>query len=80
MCGATAYFTDIFAGTRYKLPIDGGNTTQAINAGGLHFFQVATTDNLLGSGTTAGHQLYQLNLFKLPPTAVMSNSVVTFKR
>lgn len=79
VCGSSAYYTDLTSGIRYKLPIPGGNTTQAMNAGGVHFMQVTTTANLFGGGTTAGHQLYQLNLFKLPGQPVAGN-VVTFRR
>jgi hypothetical protein len=36
----------------------------------VHFVVVSTTANLLGSGTTSGHQIYQLNLFKIPAEEV----------
>ncbi len=35
---------------------------------GSWFRVVSTTANMLGSGTTSGHQIYMLNLFKLPVT------------
>jgi len=49
----------------------GSDTTRIIPEPGAHFFVVATTGNLLvGSGTTAGHQIYQVNSFKRPLTPV----------
>lgn len=80
VCGSKGYYTDIRTQSRFELPIDGGDTAQAINAGGAHFIQVSTTANLLGSGTTAGHQLYQLNLFKLPATPLQVGGIVSFTR
>jgi len=38
---------------------------------------VATTADLFGTGTTVGHRVYMVNLFKRPPTTVPS-AVVWF--
>jgi hypothetical protein len=80
VCGSKGYYTDIRNEARFELPITGGDTVQSINAGGSHFIQVATTANLLGGGSTAGHQLFQLNLFKLPAQPTQVGGIVTFTR
>lgn len=80
VCGTKGYYTDIRTQSRFELPITGGDTIQSINAGGSHFVQVATTANLLGGPPTAGHQLFQLNLFKLPAAPLQVGGIVTFTR
>jgi hypothetical protein len=75
VCAGTGYMHLLRANERYRLPIDGGDTTQAIPESGAHFVVVSTTANLLGSGTTAGHQLYLLNLYKRPLIPVASDAV-----
>ena len=54
-------------GKHFQLPINGGDTVQ-VAALGSWFRVVSTTANMLRSGTTSGHQIYMLNLFKLPVT------------
>jgi Tol biopolymer transport system component len=65
-CDGKGYVHLVFAEQRSRLPIDVGDTAQVVAEPGVHFVVVTTTANLLGSGTTAGHQVYQLNLYKLP--------------
>jgi Tol biopolymer transport system component len=65
VCHGEGFFHHLVANRRYRLPIAGGDTPQAIAELGAHFMVVSTTANLLGGGTTPGHQLYMLNLFKL---------------
>ena len=68
VCGGEAYYTDLRLNRRYRVPTPAGSSTQAIVPEmGAHFLTVSTTANLLaGSGTTAGHQVYILNIFKAP--------------
>ena len=64
-CNGVGYFYHLVSGKHFQLPIDGGDTAQAVAELGGHFMVVSTTANMLGSGTTSGHQVYMLNLFKL---------------
>lgn len=75
VCDGQAYFHMLRANTRYHVPTPDG-TVQAINAGmGDHFVTVSTTANLeAGSGSTAGHQIYILNLFANPPPSVVGSA------
>jgi len=74
VCGGQGYLHQLRANQRYRLPIDGGDTAQAVAEMGFHFVVVSTTANLLGSGTTSGHQLYLVNLFKRPAVPVASDA------
>ncbi len=65
VCHGAGYFYHLGTAKHFQLPISGGDTAQAIAELGGHFMVVSTTANMLGSGTTTGHQLYMLNLFKL---------------
>jgi len=47
-----------------------GDTQQSITELGAHFMLISTTANLFGGGTTPEHQIYMLNLFKLPAVPV----------
>jgi Tol biopolymer transport system component len=76
-CDGEAYVQFIFADQRYRMPIDVGDTAQAVAEPGAFFVVVSTTANLLGTGVTSGHQIYQLNLFKLAADPV-SGSVTWF--
>jgi Tol biopolymer transport system component len=78
VCDGVGYYRFLKSGQTFRLPITGGDTAQAANAGGLHFIQVSTTANLLAGGVHAGHQLYQLNLFKTPGTEVAAPPLVSF--
>jgi Tol biopolymer transport system component len=69
-CAGRGYVHYLFGNRRTRLPISVGDTAQAIAEPGVHFVVVSTTANLLGSGTTSGHQIYQLNLFKIPAEEV----------
>ena len=76
-CNGHGYLHNVRANTRYLLPIPAeGDTPQAVVELGVHFVVVSTTADMMnGSGTTAGHQIYLLNLFKLPATSVPSDEV-----
>ena len=69
-CHGEAFYHTLFAGRTFRLPIDAGDTQQATVGFGAHFMTVSTTANLQGTGTTPGHQLYLLNLFKMPAEPV----------
>ncbi len=72
LCGGTAYFSMLRANQRFQVATDGGDTTRLVPQADAHFMLVATTANLLGAGTTVGHRVYMLNLYKRPPTPVAS--------
>lgn len=78
VCGGRAYYRILASGAVYDL-LSAGDTRQVVNAGGSHFVQVSTTVNLLGGGTYPGHQLFQLNLFKLPGTPVPAPPIRRFR-
>ncbi len=72
LCGGTAYFTMLRANARYRVQTDGGDTTRLVPQADAHFMLVATTANLLDTGTTATHLVYMVNLFKRAPESVPS--------
>jgi Tol biopolymer transport system component len=67
-CHGQGFFYKLLTGKHFQLPIPGGDTARAISELGGRFMVVTTTSNLLGVGTTPGHQVYLLNLFKLSAT------------
>jgi Tol biopolymer transport system component len=70
------YYYEIRADQLYRVPIDFGDTAQVAQEGGHHFVTVSTTADLVaGSGTTSGHELYLLNLFKRPGLPVSGQAV-----
>ena len=78
VCSGTGYFTMLRANERFRVQTDGGDTTRLSPQGDAHFVLVATTADLLaGSGTTAGHRVYMVNLYARPP-ATATSSVVWF--
>ncbi len=84
VCGGQGYYTDItkVAGTEptFALAIADGDTSGALDEGGNFFVQVSTTSSLMSpsSPPTAGHQLYQVNLFKKPGSLKRVGGVRTF--
>jgi hypothetical protein len=64
-CQGQGFFYKLVTGKHFQLPIPGGDTSRAIAELGGRFMVVTTTSNMLGVGTTPGHQVYMLNLFKL---------------
>jgi hypothetical protein len=48
----------------------GGVTQRILGEMGNHFVMVSSTGNPLAGGTTPGHQIYMINLFKRPATLV----------
>jgi len=66
VCHEEGYFHFLLANQNFRLPIPAGaDTQQAVAELGGHFMMVSTTANLFGTGNTAGHQIYLLNLFNL---------------
>ena len=72
MCGSQAFYTELRSGQQFVLPIVGGETTRVVTELGTFFLIISTTSDLLGTGTTTGHQLYLWNLFKRPALPVAS--------
>jgi Tol biopolymer transport system component len=69
VCSGTGYFTMLRANQRFRVQTDGGDTTRLSPQGDAHFVLVATTADLAaGSGTTAGHRVYMVNLYARPPS------------
>lgn len=71
VCGGLPYFTMLRANQRYVVQAGDGVTQRVITELGIHFLVLSTTADLLaGSGTTAGSQVYLVNLFKRPGVPV----------
>jgi Tol biopolymer transport system component len=75
VCSGEGYIHYVRRNTRYRLPVPGTDTAFAAAELGAHFAVVSTTANLLGIGTTPGHRVYLLNLFKLPAEPVVSDAI-----
>jgi hypothetical protein len=77
-CANTAYFYTLAADGRYRVQTDGGDTPRIYPGPAVHFVLVSTTADLMaGTGTTPGHEIYMVNLFKRHPAIVtnVSNAV-----
>ncbi len=74
-CAGTGYYYQLRMDTLHRLPIDEGHTAQVVAEVGNHFVMVSTTADLLLGGTTPGHQLYLINLFRRPPTVFPGTAV-----
>ncbi|HEV7730608.1 MAG TPA: hypothetical protein VGR62_00535 [Candidatus Binatia bacterium] len=71
VCGGQPFFYMLREDQRYRVQTDAGSVTQrVVGELGIHFVALSTTSNLLGSGTTAGKQVYLVNLYKRPPQPV----------
>jgi Tol biopolymer transport system component len=70
VCHGEGFFYHLVAKQTFRIPVDGGDTQQSLTELGAHFMVISTTANLLGGGTTPEHQIYMLNLFKLPAEPV----------
>jgi len=67
VCHGEGLFRHLVANQTFRIPgVDGGDTQQSNTELGAHFMVISTTWNLFGGGTTPNHQIYMLNLFKLP--------------
>jgi Tol biopolymer transport system component len=75
-CGGKGYYYEIRRDQLYRVPIDDGDTAQVAQEGGHHFVTVSTTADLVaGTGTTPGHELYLINLFKRPGVPLSDKAV-----
>jgi hypothetical protein len=75
ICGVQPYYFELRSNKRYRVDVAPGSETQRIVTGlGKHFLLISTTANMLGTGTTAGHRLYMLNVFKQPGTPVVGSA------
>jgi hypothetical protein len=72
VCHGQGFLYHLLTHHHFALPINGGDTAEAVAELGGHFMVVSTTANMLGSGTTPGHLDYMLNLFKLAATPLDS--------
>lgn len=70
VCSGTPYFYMIRADDRFQVQTGGGHTQRVAGELGIHFMALSTTANLAASGTTPGHQVYLVNLFKRPAQPV----------
>ena len=70
VCHGEGLFRHLVAKQTFRIPVDGGDTQQSLTELGAHFMVISTTANLFGGGTTPEHQIYMLNLFKLPAVPV----------
>lgn len=71
VCSGTPYFYMIRADDRFQVQTGGGHTQRVAGELGIHFMAISTTANLAASGTTAGHQVYLVNLYKRPAQPVV---------
>ncbi|HXJ35905.1 MAG TPA: hypothetical protein VMS22_17880 [Candidatus Eisenbacteria bacterium] len=79
VCSGQPFFFMLREDQLYAIPTPGGNTTRLQPELGKHFVVLSTTFDLMaGTGVTAGHQVYLLNLFKQPATAVDGPGAVWF--
>jgi hypothetical protein len=75
VCGGNAYFFMLRENQRYQVPTPGGTTQAMVPEMGSHFLTLSTTADLLSGGTTAGHQIFMVNLFKQPAVPVPGSAV-----
>lgn len=79
VCGGKPFFYMLREDQRYAVQTDPASTTErVISELGIHFVALSTTSNLLGSGTTAGKQVYLVNFYKRPPLPVATVPAVWF--
>jgi hypothetical protein len=77
VCGGQAYFYMIREDVLYQVATPDGEATGLQPELGKHFLVLATnSDMLAGSGTTAGHQVYMVNLYKRPATPIPAATAI----
>ncbi len=69
-CGGEGYYYNLRADRRYHVQIPAGDVARMTTGFGFYFLTLSTTANLLGTGTTPGHEVYLVNLYKRPATVV----------
>jgi Tol biopolymer transport system component len=79
VCSGEALFYMIREDVLYRVDTPSGGTTRFYPELGKHFVVMSTTSAMLaGTGSTAGHQIYMVNLFKRPATVVPAPVAVWF--
>jgi Tol biopolymer transport system component len=74
-CSGEGFVHYVRRNERYRLPVPGTDTSFVSAELGIHFAVVSTKADLLGSGTTPGHRIYLLNLFKLSVEPALSDAI-----
>jgi len=69
VCSGVPYYYMLRGDQRFRVPgntdtIQPGTTQRVVTELGIHFLVMSTTADLLGTGSTAGNQVYLVNLFK----------------
>ncbi len=75
VCGGLPYYYMLRDDQRFLVQTGGGVTQRVIGELGIHFLLLSTTADLVSGGTTAGKQVYMINLFKRPAQAVPGAAV-----
>jgi Tol biopolymer transport system component len=79
VCSGQALFYMIREDVLYRVETPSGGTTRFYPELGKHFVVMSTTSDMVaGSGSTAGHQIYMVNLYKRPATPVPAPAAVWF--
>jgi len=73
-CGGSAYFFMLRENQRYQVSTPGGSTQAIVPEMGTHFLTLSTTADLLSGGTSPGHQVFIVNLFKHPAVPVAGSA------
>jgi Tol biopolymer transport system component len=74
ICGGEAQFFMLRENVRYRVQTPGGTSQSTLPELGSHFVLLSTTANLFSGGTTAGHQIYMVNLFARPAEEIPGTS------
>jgi Tol biopolymer transport system component len=75
VCDGIPHFSMLRKDEHYEVPVPGG-VTQRVLAMGTYFLVLSTTADLSDdSGTTAGNQIYLVNLYKRPAVPVPGATV-----
>lgn len=79
VCNGQALFYMIREDVIYQVATPDGDTTALYPELGKHFVVLSTNSDLMaGSGTTSGHQVYMVNLYKRPATPILTTPAVWF--
>jgi hypothetical protein len=79
VCSDQALFYMIRADVLYRVDTPSGGTSRFYPELGKHFVVMSTTSDMIaGSGSTPGHQVYMVNLYKRPATAIPAPVAVWF--
>jgi hypothetical protein len=74
-CEGQGYFYELRRDQRYRVQTPDGHVSHMTTQFGTYFLGISTTADLIaGGGTTVGHQLYLINLWKRPAERVFGLS------